>query len=266
MPSADCHCAAHRAQVIASSGDPRLGGDDWDRTIARWLEDLFLKEHATPLDGFGRRRLLDAAEEAKIALSTQQSVVIDVPFLAGSAGLTNVTLSRRKFEALCRPLLLRLVAPVREAASMANIALDESRMGTLAKGENRNAPPRVQQWRKQVAWRWRRMAQRVGADGRVASFPLGDVPISRVLLVGGATRMPCIGRFIQRMTGIRPTVGGVDPDEAVALGAAAMAGILDGRVAGQRVINPDPLQHTRPAAKVGANPSIDEYYKDEYSP
>ena len=83
---------------------------------------------------------------------------------------------------------------------MAGIELDEANMGTLAKGDLRNAPPRVQQWQQQVAWRWRRMAQRAGST---AEFPLGDVPISRVLLVGGATRMPSIGRFIKRMTGRR---------------------------------------------------------------
>ena len=117
---------------------------------------------------------------------------------------------------------------------MAGIDIDKSRMGTLMKGDHANAAPRVQQWQQQVAWRWRRMAQRTGR-----SKPQGhdlSIPISQVLLVGGATRMPCIGRFLKRVTGL-PAKPTVQPDEAVALGAAAQVGILDGRIK-QKVFNP----------------------------
>ena len=240
-------------EVIASSGDPRLGGNDWDRAIAEWLEDQFVSAHGVPLDGFARRRLLDAAEAAKLELSIAQVTQVEVPFLVDGYGL-NVTLSRRKFEALCRPLLLRLVAPMQEAAEMAGITLDESRMGTLVKGKLANAPKRVQQWQQQVAWRWRRMAQRTGNErfgGGVAprAAPKLGVPISKVLLVGGATRMPSIGRFIKRMTGLKATPS-VDPEEAVALGAAVQAGILDGAIE-QKLFNP--YQHERATAKLGDN-------------
>lgn len=221
-------------EVIASSGDPRLGGNDWDREVAQWLEDLFIAEHGLPLDGFARRRLLDAAEAAKVALSSEATTQVEVPFLVGQAGL-NVTLSRRKFEALCRKLLLRLVQPMREVAEVAGLELDEANMGTLIKGNQANAAPRVQQWQQQVAWRWRRMAQRTGG-GASLNRPLQGVPITKVLLVGGATRMPSIGRFIKRMTGL-PAKPTVQPEEAVALGAAVQAGILDNRVA-TKVFNP----------------------------
>ena len=148
-------------EVIASAGDPRLGGDDWDRALADWLENTFIQEHGVPLDGFARRRLIDAAEEAKVYLSTQPTTQIELPALAGGKGL-NITLSRRKFEALTRSLLLRLVPPMREAARMAGLPLDESNMGTLLRGDVANLPPGVQQWQKEVAWRWRRMARRAG--------------------------------------------------------------------------------------------------------
>ena len=143
---------------------------------------------------------LDAAEAAKLELSESTSTQVEVPFLVGDHGL-NVTLSRRKFEGLCRSLVLRLVAPMQEACTMAGIELDESRMGTLVRGELANAAPRVQQWQQQVAWRWRRMAQRtvpLSTRGDKRSSGAVAVPISRVLLVGGATRMPCIGRFIKQ--------------------------------------------------------------------
>jgi len=237
-------------EVIASSGDPRLGGNDWDLAIANWLEELFLREHGRPLDGFARRRLLDASEAAKVTLSTQTHAQIEVPFLVGNAGV-NVTLSRRKFEALCRGLLLRLVAPMREVADVAGIELDEARMGTLVKGNLERQPPRMRAWKQQVAWRWRRMAQRTGG-GASLNRPLQGVPVSKVLLVGGATRMPAIGRFIKRMTGLtaRPSV---DPEEAVALGAAVQAGILDGRCS-QAVFNP--YGHERAAQSLANDPNV----------
>ncbi len=234
-------------EVIATSGDPRLGGNDWDRLIAAWLEDQFVAEHGLPLDGFARRRLLDAAEEAKLELSTSTSADVFVPFLVGEHGLS-LTLSRRKFEALTRKLLLRLVPPMREVATMAGLPIDESKMGTLLKGDIGNAPPKVQQWQQQVAWRWQRMAKRTMAAGgkaRVQRFETG-VPISHILLVGGATRMPCIGRFLRRMTGITPRPS-VDPEQAVALGAALQAAIMDGRIQ-HKLFNP--YAHTRVVSKL----------------
>jgi len=243
-------------EVIASAGDPRLGGDDWDRVVARWLEDEFVREHAVPVDAFGRRRLLDAAEEAKVLLSTQQTTQVEVASLQGDKGL-NVTLSRRKFEALCRHLVLRLVEPMREAARMADIPLDESNWGTLKRADL--APKGAKRWRKKVAWRWRRMARRAGSQ---KGFPLGNVPISKVLLVGGATRMPCIGRFIKRVTGLTATPDArVNPDESVALGAAVMAGVLDGSV--RQTVLRNPYQHSRAAGRLGDNilPDV-ELYKD----
>ena len=104
-------------EVIATSGDPRPGGDDWDLAIARWLEDRFVAEHGVPIDAFGRLRLRDAAEEAKVRLSEATSTRIEVASLANGLGL-NVTLTRRKMEAMCRHLVLRLVQPMLEVAAL----------------------------------------------------------------------------------------------------------------------------------------------------
>jgi len=238
-------------EVVATSGDPRLGGDDWDAAVAQWLEDAFVGEYGEAVDAFGRRRLRDAAEEAKEALSVEEAVAVEVPFLVGELGL-NVTLTRRKLEAICRPLVLRLVEPMLEVARMSGVEFPKAQMGTLAKGELAHAPPRVQEWRQQVAWRWRRMARRNNLEGMARRIKLDGVPVTKVLLVGGATRMPMIGRFIKRMTGIhaKPLL---NPEEAVALGAAVQAGILDGRI-DQKVWNP--YFHERAVPKLSENPSL----------
>lgn len=232
-------------EVVASSGDPRLGGNDWDTALATWLADQFFELHGVKLDAVAYRRVLDAAEKAKVALSTEKQTQVELPRLVRHMGM-NVTLTRRKFEALCRSLLLRLVPPMREVVEMAGLELDETRMGTLVKGYIKNTAPRIQKWRQKVAWRWRRLAQKRGLGTTFSQNRLG-VPINEVLLVGGGTRMPSIGRFIKRMTGltVKPSV---NPDEAVALGAAVQAGILDGRI-NQKLFNP--YQHDRVMDKVG---------------
>ena len=233
--------------VVATSGNPRLGGDDWDQAIADWLEQMFIEEHGLLVRGLARRRLIDAAEEAKLALSTEKQVDIDVPNLHGDRGI-HVTLTRRKFEAITRKLLLQLVPPMFEVCKTAGVELG-SELGTLAKGNITLARPQVQQWQQQVAWRWQRMVRQQRApDERIVP----DAPISRVLLVGGASRMPCIGRFLRRMTGLKAKPS-VQPEEAVALGAAVLGGVLDGRIQ-QKVVNP--YAHERAAAKLADDPTV----------
>ena len=128
--------------------------------------------------------------------------------------------------------------------ALAGLELQQD-IGTLEMGDASHLPPSRQQWQRQVAWRWRRMAKKAGVSSeeggaggesspRLQRFAHA-VPVSKVLLVGGATRMPCIGRFLKRLTGltVRPVV---DPEEAVALGAAVSAGILSGAI-DQKVSN-----------------------------
>ena len=107
--------------------------------------------------------MLDAAVEAKHALSLHATTVIEVPFLDGERGLGPITLSRRKFEALCRPLLLKLVPPLKEAMELAGLELQQD-IGTLEMGDASHLPPSRQQWQRQVAWRWRRMAKKAGVS------------------------------------------------------------------------------------------------------
>ena len=169
-----------------------------------------------------------------MALSAETSVEVEVAGLVGTKGLS-LTLSRRKMEAITRPLLLKLVAPMLEVASMARVDWP-TEIGTLDKG--RRLQGRTDSWRQQVAWRWQRMARksrRKDSEG-TQRFPSGSVAVQRVVLVGGATRMPAIGRFIRRLTGLKakPTV---NPEEAVALGAAVQAAILDEQIE-HRVFNP----------------------------
>ena len=165
--------------------------------------------------------MLDAAEEAKVALSAETSVEVEVAGLVGTKGLS-LTLSRRKMEAITRPLLLKLVAPMLEVASMARLGhapnpaphtpcsplqvasmarVDwPTEIGTLDKG--RRLQGRTDSWRQQVAWRWQRMARksrRKDSEG-TQRFPSGSVAVQRVVLVGGETPKTAIGRFIRPLT------------------------------------------------------------------
>jgi hypothetical protein len=114
-------------EVISTSGDPRLGGDDFDAVIVDWLVEQFAlkdKEGAKTLLNNPMRgsRLFDAADAAKLTLSTEQAVNISLPFLLGSEGL-ECTLTRRRFESLSKQLLSRLLKPLREVALMSGINL-----------------------------------------------------------------------------------------------------------------------------------------------
>ncbi|EOD07380.1 hypothetical protein EMIHUDRAFT_249569 [Emiliania huxleyi CCMP1516] len=130
--------------------------------------------------------------------------------------------------AICRPLLLRLVPAILDVASTAG---------------------RTRRWQRLVSWRWQRAGRRdeegaeAGAGAGAGAAP-ASAPIDRIVLVGGATRMPCIGRFLRRMTGLKVKPS-LQPEErgrgaeAVALGAAIQSDILaGGSDLGLRVINP----------------------------
>lgn len=215
-----------------------------------------------------RRSIVCAAQEARHALSTQTSAAVRLRGLSGTrapaarrgaadassdgalggsgAGVAvtgvelDVPLSRRKMEALARPLLERMVPPLVKAAQDAGIRLnvaeqrpesgspEEAALGDGAAAARLGKQTKAARARANVAWRWQRMARR-WAEGnhKLQRFAPG-VPISRVVLVGGATRMPCVGRLIKRVTGVtaRPTI---DPETAVAEGAAIQAAILDGQ-------------------------------------
>jgi molecular chaperone DnaK len=170
-------------EVVATNGDNDLGGDDWDEAIIEYLADNFEDEHGMDLrdDRQALQRLTEAAEEAKIELSSRKETTINLPFIAATdEGPLNLEqkLSRAKFESLTADLIDRTVAPTEQALSD-------------------------------------------------AGYSKGD--IDEVILVGGSTRMPQVQQKVEELTGQEPKKN-VNPDEAVALGAAIQGGVLSGDV------------------------------------
>jgi len=170
-------------EVVATNGDNDLGGDDWDQAIIDHLATDFEDEHGIDLreDRQALQRLKDAAEEAKIELSSRKETEINLPFITATDDgplHLETSLTRATFESLTEGLLERTVGPT-------NQALDD------------------------------------------AGYDTNDV--DEVILVGGSTRMPQVREKVEDMTGIEPQTS-VNPDEAVALGAAIQGGVLAGDV------------------------------------
>ncbi|MFC6769499.1 molecular chaperone DnaK, partial [Natrinema soli] len=170
-------------EVVATNGDNDLGGDDWDEAIIDWLADEFEAEHGIDLrdDRQALQRLKDAAEEAKIELSSRKETEINLPFItATDDGPIHLeeSMTRAKFESLTQDLIDRTVEPTEQALEDAGYDADE---------------------------------------------------IDEVLLVGGSTRMPQVAEKVEELTGKAPQKN-VNPDEAVALGAAIQGGVLGGEV------------------------------------
>ena len=170
-------------EVIATNGDNDLGGDDWDQAIIDWLADDFEEEHGIDLreDRQALQRLKDAAEEAKIELSSRKETEINLPFItATDDGPIHLeeSVTRAKFESLTTSLIERTVEPTETALEDAGLEKDD---------------------------------------------------IDEVLLVGGSTRMPQVTEKVADLTGHDPQKN-VNPDEAVALGAAIQGGVLGGEV------------------------------------
>jgi molecular chaperone DnaK len=170
-------------EVVATNGDNDLGGDDWDHAIIDWLAEEFEGEYGIDLreDRQALQRLKDAAEEAKIELSSRKETTINLPFItATDSGPVHLEekLTRAKFESLTSDLIERTVGPTEQA-------LED------------------------------------------ADYEKSD--IDEVLLVGGSTRMPQVVEKVEELTGQEPKKN-VNPDEAVALGAAIQGGVLGGEV------------------------------------
>ena len=166
-------------EVVATNGDNDLGGDDWDEAIIDWLAEQFEEEHGIDLreDRQALQRLKEAAEEAKIELSSRKETEINLPFItATDDGPVHVEerLSRAKFEALTEDLIERTVGPTEQALADAEYDTDD---------------------------------------------------IDEVILVGGSTRMPQVHEQVEELVGSEPQKN-VNPDEAVALGAAIQGGVI----------------------------------------
>ena len=168
-------------EVKATSGDNRLGGDDFDEAVMKWIVSEFKKSTGIDLekDLQAMRRIREAAEKAKIELSGTPSTQINLPFITmrdGQPEHLDMPLTRSKFEKLTSSLVERTMSPTRQAM-------------------------------------------------KDASIKKGDV--DKVLLVGGSTRIPAVQKEIEKEVGKAPFKG-INPDEAVAMGAALQAGIIVG--------------------------------------
>jgi molecular chaperone DnaK len=181
-------------EVKATSGNNHLGGDDFDQRIIDFLISEFKKEQGIDLsqDKMALQRLKEAAEKAKIELSTVVQSNINLPFItADSSGPKHLdmTLSRAKFEELTADLVEATMGPTRQAIKDSGLAVDK---------------------------------------------------IDKVILVGGSTRIPAVQNEIKKILGKDPDKS-VNPDEAVAVGAAIQAGVLGGEVKDVLLLDVTPL-------------------------
>ena len=195
-------------EVLATSGDSQLGGDDFDEKIVQWLIDEFIKDHNERdimKDSQALQRLMEAAEQAKIELSTLTESAINLPFL-----MTKVIesdredeenkpasviihlerkLTKSKFEDLCSGLIKRCRIPITRALKDAKLKPTE---------------------------------------------------IAQTILVGGSTRIPAVQKLVQDLLGKEPNQS-VNPDEVVAIGAAVHGGVLSGEVKGILLLDGTPI-------------------------
>lgn len=181
-------------EVLATSGNNRLGGDDFDNRIVGWMVEEMKKDQGIDLsqDKMAMQRLREAAEKAKIELSGVTSSNINLPYItADSTGPKHLdlTLSRAKFDELTRDLVEKTMGPVRQAMEDAKLKASD---------------------------------------------------ISKVLLVGGSTRIPAVQDSVKNYFGKEPFKG-INPDECVAIGAAIQAGVLTGDVKGMVLLDVTPL-------------------------
>ena len=182
-------------EVMSTSGDNKLGGDDWDEAVKNWIANEIRTQHGVDVtnDKMAMQRLRDAAEKAKIELSAQLSTSITLPFLAMTAnGPLNfeTTLTRAKFQDLTRTLMNRTERPVTSA---------------------------------------------------LADAKLTPSDINEVILVGGSTRMPAVIDVVKRLFNGKEPNKSVNPDEAVAIGAAIQGAILAGDVKDVLLLDVTPL-------------------------
>ena len=184
----------HQFEVLSTNGDTFLGGEDFDRRLIDYLADTFKKEQGMDLRGdpLAMQRLKEAAEKAKIELSSSTQTEINLPYITADASgpkHLNLKISRAKLESLVDDLLQQTLEPCRTALKDAG---------------------------------------------------LGASDINDVILVGGQTRMPKVQDVVKDFFGKEPRKD-VNPDEAVAVGAAIQGGVLGGDVKDVLLLDVTPL-------------------------
>ena len=181
-------------EVLATAGNNRLGGDDFDACITKYLVDEFKKAEGIDLSGdkVAMQRLREAAEKAKIELSGVTTSNINLPYITADATgpkHLDVTLSRAKFNELTHHLVEKTMGPVKQALSDSGLSASD---------------------------------------------------ISKVLMVGGSSRIPAVQEMVKQLTG-KEGFKGINPDECVAIGAVIQGGVLAGDVKGVLLLDVTPL-------------------------
>ena len=184
----------HQFEVLATNGDTFLGGEDFDVRVIKYLSAEFEKESGVDVtkDPLAMQRLKEAAEKAKIELSTQQQTEVNLPYITADASgpkHLNIKLTRAKLESLVEELVMQTIEPCKIALKDAGLKVNE---------------------------------------------------IDDVILVGGQTRMPKVQEEVQNFFGKEPRRD-VNPDEAVAMGAAIQGGVLAGDVTDVLLLDVTPL-------------------------
>ncbi|PCI39400.1 MAG: molecular chaperone DnaK [Thiotrichales bacterium] len=184
----------NQIEVLATNGDTFLGGEDFDRHLMDYVVDEFKKSQGVDLskDPLALQRLKEAAETAKIELSSKQQTDFNLPYITADATgpkHLNMRITRAKLEALVEDLIIRSIEPCKKALKDAKLSISE---------------------------------------------------INKVLLVGGQTRMPKVQEAVKAFFGQEPKRD-VNPDEAVAMGAAIQAGVLSGDVKDVLLLDVSPL-------------------------
>lgn len=184
----------HQFEVLATNGDTFLGGEDFDMRVIEYLAAEFQRESGVDIthDPLAMQRLKEAAEKAKIELSTQQQTEVNLPYITADASgpkHLSIKLTRAKLESLVEKLIERTIGPCKVALTDAGLKVNE---------------------------------------------------VDDVILVGGQTRMPKVQEEVQNFFGREPRKD-VNPDEAVALGAAIQGGVLAGDVKDVLLLDVTPL-------------------------
>jgi len=180
-------------EVLSTSGDSHLGGDDFDNKVSEWIVSETKKSTGVDIskDSAAMQRVKEASEKAKIELSSQATTSINLPSITAVDGNplhVDLELTKANFESMVKPLLDRIKKPL---------------LNALKEGVDKSK-------------------------------------INEVILVGGSSRIPCVQSLIKEITGLEPSKG-VNPDEAVALGAAVQGGILAGDVKDIILLDVTPL-------------------------
>ena len=184
----------HQFEVLSTNGDTFLGGEDFDKRIIDYLVEQFQKDTGINLqnDPLALQRLKEAAEKAKIELSSSQQTELNLPYITADASgpkHLNIRLTRAKLESLVEDLIERTIGPCKTALKDANLSVNE---------------------------------------------------INDVILVGGQTRMPKVQELVKDLFSKEPRKD-VNPDEAVAVGAAIQGGVLGGQVKDVLLLDVTPL-------------------------